>query len=73
MLLDESAKPILERYWVASELEGAAIKRLHDAMAAGERNQRTLMRLAQEMGDATDEKMRIPQELEAVRLDKPKR
>ncbi len=70
MILDTRATPILERYKLAKDAEGAAISRLHSVLAAGERNEQTLLKLTEEMERAHHAAMLTYQELERGRLDK---
>lgn len=70
MILDQSAREILERYKAAKEAEGIAVNRLHSALASGERNHETLRRLTEEMERTHAASMLIYRELEAVRIDK---
>jgi len=70
VILDTSATPILERWKTAREAENAAIDRLHSALTSGEKNQKVLLKLTEEMEAAHNASMLVYRELEAVRLDK---
>ena len=71
MILDSSATPILERYKAAKEVERTAVELLHSALVAGERDQKKLLALTQQMEQAHNAAMSIYQELSAARLDRP--
>lgn len=71
MILDSSATPILERYKAAKDEEKIAIDRLHAALAGGERDQKKLLELTEQMEKAHNAAMSIYQELSNARLDKP--
>jgi hypothetical protein len=70
MILDTSAREIIERWTEAREEESAAIKRLHVALASKVVDQQTLRQLTEQMEQAHDRSTRIYQELQAARLDK---
>ena len=70
MIIDMSAKPLLEQFQAANEAEGVAIKELLAYMQGGGRDNQTLEALTNRMTSTHDKKMDIYAQLEAVRIDK---
>ena len=70
MILDESAKELLEQFVVANEAETIATKKLLAYLEGGGRDEATLNALTDNMTATHNKKMDLYAQLQALRLDK---
>ncbi len=70
MVIDESARPLLEEFQLANEAEGVAIKELLAYMQGGGRDRERMGTLTNAMSKAHGRKMDVYARLSEVRLDK---
>ena len=70
MIIDMSAKPLLEQFQAATEAEGVAIKELLAYMKGGGEDNQTIEALTNRMTNTHDKQMNIFAQLQSVRLDK---